>query len=1168
MLTPPPPRPRALFLAALELPDGPARAAYLDDQCGTDRNLPIRRRVEELLALASDLGGFLDQAAVHGSLRPLTSTVSGSDPSPPVAMGDRIGRYRLVQEIGAGGCGTVYLAEQEEPVRRQVAMKVIRSGLDSKTVLARFQIERQALAMMDHPNIATVLDAGFTNPGKSVGGFQSGRPFLVMELVRGVRLTQFCDQNGLGTRERLKLFVLVSRAIQHAHQKGVIHRDIKPSNILVAMRDGIPVPKVIDFGIAKAITPDQPGRTPFTRSGTFIGTPVYMSPELAQMRGLDIDARSDIYSLGVLLYELLTGTLPFSEQRLRHVSYGEMQRIIADEEPERPSVRWSRSRVAGESSGAPSFATDLDWIVLRCLEKDRVRRYASTSDLADDVQRFLNHEPILARAPSLRYRLGKFVRRHRASVLVGAGAGVLLCLATGISVWLARRASQAENEQHHLLRMVDLVQRKDQVLQQEAATQRFGARQHKYHSDMNLASQAVAANNFGRVVELLNHYRPPDGELSGADPRQWEWRYYWNQSRSDARYSLPSQTGRIGALVASADGRFLASGDDRGGLKLWDLKTQSEVTSFPKRVTPFWLGPIAFSPINARLFFVANENSHLCSLRSWTPESGETRLVMTRKGGIQAIHVSRTGATLLLLGFDGELGVWDLGREEMTSRISLTPSQERFRRPSVASFSADGRWLALYDSGQIRVVDTDTGKIQTIPTTNLKVASVAISRSGEFLALGASFDELDTRIRLFSTDRGEEIGQLEGPSAWVPSLAFTTDGQRLISAGADQTVRVWDVATRQEKARLRGHHSEVIRVAVSADGATLFSGGKDGSLLVWDAQPPILTKPFEKLPGRVAELQFSPDSRHLLSVDPDGAATIWEASSLKPLERLTGFSGRIRHALVSADGQRVYAEIADKGIEGMDFVSRQVRTFSHGGSAGRWPTLLVGLTHNGQTLVAARGDEAFVLWDVTTAKARVMELPPDFRAAFPARAALSPDARQLVAVGREQRLGVLNLVDGHLDTVATEVPGITGIAFSPDGTCLAISSIDGSASLWNAAKWTRMDVLRGHLLGVHDLAFSPDSQRLATASARNEAIKIWDVASRQEVATLAGDGTLFNRVTFSPDGRLLTAINSQGEAHIWRAPLLDEIQAWEKSKPVSPVGGAGTAGRTEAKSNN
>ena len=403
----------AILNAALELPPA-ERAAYLDRACADD--LVLRQRVEELLQAHAQADDFLEAPFKHRLGQTMRVELPLSE-----RPGDKIGRYKLLQQIGEGGCGVVYMAEQEEPVRRRVALKVIKLGMDTKNVIARFEAERQALALMDHSNIAKVFDAGAT---------ETGRPYFVMELVRGVKITEFCDESKLSTEERLKLFIQVCQAIQHAHQKGVIHRDIKPSNILVTINDGLPVPKVIDFGIAKATAGRLTDKTVFTAFEQFIGTPAYMSPEQAVLTSLDIDTRSDIYSLGVLLYELLTGRTPFDQHELLAAGLDEMRRTIREKEPLRPSTRLNT--MAAEAltatarhrhTDAPKLISvvrgDLDWIVMNCLEKDRARRYETANGLAADVTRHLRNEPVLARPPSKLYEFQKTVRRHR----VGFAAG-------------------------------------------------------------------------------------------------------------------------------------------------------------------------------------------------------------------------------------------------------------------------------------------------------------------------------------------------------------------------------------------------------------------------------------------------------------------------------------------------------------------------------------------------------------------------------------------------------------------------------------------------------------------------------------------------------------------------------------------------------------------------
>jgi serine/threonine protein kinase/tetratricopeptide (TPR) repeat protein len=456
-------RARDLLRRIVELPAG-ERERVLDEACGGDPSL--RAEVDALrAAAAAAAAGDPPTGSVTAGLDGRTADLApgsgasagGPDGAPTERPGQRIGRYRLLEKIGTGGFGSVWAAEQREPVRRRVALKIIKLGMDTEQVIARFEAERQALAMMDHPNIAKVFDAGTTD---------TGRPFFAMELVRGVPIIEYCDTEKLDTRARLELFALVCRAIQHAHQKGIIHRDIKPSNVLVTLHDGVPVPKVIDFGIAKATNQELTERTIYTQHREMIGTPAYMSPEQAEMSGLDIDTRSDIYSLGVLLYEMLTGTTPFTNEELSSAGLEGMMRMIREVEPHKPSTRLSslgdtatrtaqQRRVEVRRLGL-ILRGDLDWIVMRCLEKDRTRRYDTANGLAEDIRRHLNDEPVLAGPPSTGYRLRKFVRRNRGQVAAGLiVAAVLVLGVVGTSLGMARAVAASERADDAASRALD-----------------------------------------------------------------------------------------------------------------------------------------------------------------------------------------------------------------------------------------------------------------------------------------------------------------------------------------------------------------------------------------------------------------------------------------------------------------------------------------------------------------------------------------------------------------------------------------------------------------------------------------------------------------------------------------------------------------------------------------
>ena len=465
-----------VYYSALEIAAPDQRRAFLDRVCEGDAAL--RSAVERLLAVQPAAEQFFQEGGVARlPVRELAQSLAdtpglvenaGALGQDDEAIGRNIGPYKLLQRIGEGGCGVVYMAAQEIPVRRRVALKIIKLGMDTKSVVARFEAERQALAMMDHPNIARVLDAGAT---------ETGRPYFVMELVRGVKITEYCDQHELDTRDRLRLFIQICQAIQHAHQKGVIHRDIKPSNILITIIDGQPVPKVIDFGIAKAIEGRLTDNTIFTAYEQFIGTPAYMSPEQAVMSGVDVDTRSDIYSLGVLLYELLTGRTPFETDELLKRGIDGLRRTLQEREPQRPSAivttmqgsaltQVARSRQAEPLKLVSLLRGDLDWIVIRALEKDRARRYETANGLAMDVQRHLDHEPVVARPPSRRYRLQKLVRRNQVAFVAAALVALALIAGLGLATWfwhneraarqravLAEQQAQAAEQQQAQLRL-------------------------------------------------------------------------------------------------------------------------------------------------------------------------------------------------------------------------------------------------------------------------------------------------------------------------------------------------------------------------------------------------------------------------------------------------------------------------------------------------------------------------------------------------------------------------------------------------------------------------------------------------------------------------------------------------------------------------------------------
>ncbi len=1129
-----PKRVQEVFLAVVER-QAADRAAFLNEQCSGDAEL--RERVEELLAAHEASGSFLNEPrlevgqTVDSKFKPerpgaaeeqgsagdnvLLQSTGTTDYRPKTEPGAVIGgRYSLQEKIGEGGMGEVWVAKQTEPVKRRVALKLIKTGMDSKAVVTRFEQERQALAMMDHPNIARVLDGGMT---------PSGQPFFVMELVNGLPLTKFCDEAKLTLRQRLELYLPICQAVQHAHQKGIIHRDLKPANILITLIDGRPVPKVIDFGVAKATAGKLTDESMSTQFGAVVGTLEYMSPEQAGFSGIDIDTRTDIYSLGVILYELLTGLRPIDANRLRKAAIAEMIRMIQEEEPSKPSTRLSTDEslqsLAALRQTEPRklmalLRGELDWVVMKCLEKQRDRRYETASGLARDIERYLADEPVEARPPSAAYRLGKFLRRHKGPAM--ATALLLLALVAGIAgttrgMLAAREALRAEAEQRNIAQREAKEKEQARAAAEEAKNQeeraRAAAEKALYFNRVNLADQYWQANNVVESRRIL--------DLCPPQSHGWEWRYLDRLHRADL-LTLPGNGQFTTELHMSKDGRRLAAfspyGD--GGVRIWDLdrgKSLAEIKA-----------AIAHRPFTC------------CAI---CPD----------------------GRSIALGEQSGAITIWDAATGKKTRDFAKMP-----RSVSWLSFSPDGRRLASAraDSrnGEMLIPAFEPPRHEDLVVWEVASGAevfhpkgfgfvAAFSPDGTRLLtfkMNAAFrlfpQTPETFVALFDTSNWKEVDP--GQLGWATSFAFSADGQKLALGGLDRVkgapfVRIVDAATAAELTVLLPTARPInFDVAISPDGSMLAmtKGLESSEIEIWDVKTRRQVRALRGHTESVNNVAFTPQGK-LLSCSRDRTIKIWDPASDPEVRQVVAPKALRADPALLARGGQLLAYSQPNTVSLLTGHFRDI-TLVDCGTQRRTPSAA-------GSIIAALGSARDV--------SEYTDDPPTG------------------GIFSALRLALLGVETGQaMHTLDGNAGGVVALAISDNGQRLASGGRTGDVKTWDLTVRDELAMYRGHKGKITALAILPDGRRVASAHEPAEiarwyerggfpqtpvpvAVKVWDAESGQELFSLEGHVDGVYQLAFSPDGRWLA---SAGNLPIGNMPgLYQGIRIWDMAngKPLGEL---------------
>ena len=1120
-----------IFHEARKMPPS-ERAAYLRGACGGDAALWAD--VEGLLSADAQAGEFLrtSEEASPGA------AAETSAATPCEQAGAQIGRYKLLQPIGEGGFGSVWLAEQRDPVKRRVALKIIKLGMDTRQVIARFEAERQALAMMDHPNIAKVLDAGAT---------ETGRPYFVMEYIKGVPILEYCDTDTMDTKARLALFSSVCHAIQHAHQKGIIHRDIKPSNVLVTMHDGVPVPKVIDFGIAKATSSELTARTLFTEHRQMIGTPAYMSPEQAEISGLDIDTRSDIYSLGVLLYELLTGTTPFDSKELLGKGFAEMMRIIREVEPHKPSTRLSSLGDTGARTAQQRhlgdikklgllLRGDLDWIVMKCLEKDRTRRYETANGLAADIKRHLNNEPVTAGAPSAGYKLRKFVKRNRAQVMAGGVVAAALLLGvvgttTGL-VWALDEKSRADAERAKAVLAAESAGRSEKQARQSEREARFSladsylaqAREMRLRREigfreagLKLLGQAAAVR--GSTLELRNEALATLAQSDLVVESQF----------ASARHA------KFGGSAAIKAGRLVYG--TRTGEFLVRPRIDTEVGEY--RIGPPEAGDESgradLSPDGRYLIGTFQKRfSHDVRLFGWDVAGGRRLWTQPLPGQVQILGwaFNPKSPTVAIGHPDRTVRTHNLsdGSVVRVIPVDLPVSDLLFLR-----IGAGDRFLLMADSERPRLVrwDLETGASVELPLPG-RAYFLAQSNDGRWLAVGCG----DSRIVVYRIDSPDPFWPtiapdspalphaiLSGHLAPLNRLSFALDGSLLISSAVDSSTRFWDVSRGVE--RFAPALSTAL-IGVDA-GRIALASGENQRVGLWRLQPAEICR---TLPAHSGVHAFI-DERWFAD-GGDAGLTIWDAQTGVGKTRL--YNKRVTavhvlpHGLLAATFEGLLRWSIQHTPQGPVFVGPDLLR------EGAWVDMCV--SPDNTTAFVSDQDR---VWRIPLADPESATRLAEHSGARPK--AVSPDGARLVVghwAGNE--VVVYSVADGsRLFSLPTPGIGYAIGAFTPpraDGDGLLIIATNERYHFLDGATYAeRHSVPRQGWLA--SLAVSPDGA-MAMITRNGSTPALIDLRSFDVLAelTLPEPNSTLLQPAFDPSGSTLVISTATHHTFVWDLPAM------------------------------